>query len=368
MNNSFYNKLIMSFLALFLIVNFVIWHFNNKELISPPKGYSVGELSRLSYRKDFNMLRKRSVNLPKQHIEFSKYNNEKIDIITIGDSFSNGASGSLNPYYQDYIETNCNLKTLNIPLLFLKENESVIDVLIPLLNNGFIDKVKPKYVILQTVERSIGTYLGVDYDFKYYRSQEDFKKPYLENSSQVENKSLFNFISEANFKYLLYRFGYFFSEKPFNSSVYIKKLSRNLFSGKQGNTILFYTHDVEYMKYNNDEFRLAKVNDNLNFVAKKLNEKGVKLIFIAVPDKYDLYYDYINKVKLPKPTFFDNFDKLPKNYIYVDAKKILSKPLKNDQKDLYFQDDTHWSGKAVKFVADELCLFFNKKYNKRLVD
>lgn len=72
------------------------------------------------------------------------------------------------------------------------------------------------------------------------------------------------------------------------------------------------------------------------------------------PDKYDLYYDYItDKHNFTKPVFFDNFEKLNKEYIYINSKEILTKEL-DRKKDIYYFDDTHWSPIAAQLMAQEI--------------
>lgn len=46
-------------------------------------------------------------------------------------------------------------------------------------------------------------------------------------------------------------------------------------------------------------------------------------------------------------------DKMPKKYLYVNSKQILSDAIIK-QKDVYFYDDTHWSPWASKLIANEI--------------
>jgi hypothetical protein len=82
--------------------------------------------------------------------------------------------------------------------------------------------------------------------------------------------------------------------------------------------------------------------------------KGVKLIVLPSPDKFDLYYDYIiNKDEYPKPLFFEQIKIINKDYIYLNSKEILSEAI-NNKKDIYFYDDTHWSPWASQIIANEI--------------
>ena len=64
------------------------------------------------------------------------------------------------------------------------------------------------------------------------------------------------------------------------------------------------------------------MNNELNTLAKRLKERGIKLIVLPCPDKLDYYYDDIAN-KYTKPLFFETMRSLDKDYIYIDSKKIL---------------------------------------------
>jgi hypothetical protein len=51
--------------------------------------------------------------------------------------------------------------------------------------------------------------------------------------------------------------------------------------------------------------------------------------------------------------FFESFEKFPKDYKYLDAKKLLKTKLMG-KKDVYFYDDSHWSPWASQIIANQL--------------
>jgi len=51
--------------------------------------------------------------------------------------------------------------------------------------------------------------------------------------------------------------------------------------------------------------------------------------------------------------FFIHLDKVKKEYLYVDSKKLLVNAI-NSKKDIYFYDDTHWSPIASILIAEEI--------------
>jgi len=339
-----YKKFIYIFLSIFLgfiAYNFLVWNFYTKDLILGRKNYTTGDEARLSYYKKANELRVNKIDLPEKHIEMEDYKGQKIDIITIGDSFSQGLSGGLNPFYQDYLATYKNLTVLNI-----KQNQPALEYLILLLNNGFIDKVKPKAVLLETVERQVGE--------KY--SLENFDNVVLETKKSANvltnTSSFFNFINEANFRAVLFDILYHFTDTPPIGEVYIKKTSQPLFSNFV-NKILFLKSEIELIKSNSPE-KLKKTNDNLNKISDILAKRDIKLYFMPVVDKYDLYYNYILNNPFPRSNFFEELRKYDKKYVLIDTKVILEKEVNKGVKDIFYKDDTHWSYKASSTVVKNI--------------
>lgn len=85
-----------------------------------------------------------------------------------------------------------------------------------------------------------------------------------------------------------------------------------------------------------------------------LDRSGIKLYFMPMVDKYDLYYDHILDKKYGKSNFFELLRGESKQYIFIDTKKILSELIKSGAKDVYFSDDTHMSTMALKEIIDNM--------------
>lgn len=92
----------------------------------------------MTYSVDLIDKKFEKISLEKLHIKQNEYEGQNIDFITIGDSFSQGASGGLNPYYQDYIATLYNKNVLNIEAF--KESKNYIETIYSLLNSGELEK------------------------------------------------------------------------------------------------------------------------------------------------------------------------------------------------------------------------------------
>jgi len=141
--------IINSFL-IFIAYHFIIWQLYTSQIFRPDDGTSVGDLGRMSYQVSMLNNRKLSYTIPKKHLNKTNYTGQKIDILTIGDSFSNGDALGENPYYQDFLANKFNLNILNISK---SEKHNSLERIIGLYNNGTLAKLKPKSIIVGSVER-----------------------------------------------------------------------------------------------------------------------------------------------------------------------------------------------------------------------
>ncbi|MEM0355056.1 MAG: hypothetical protein QXW79_05745, partial [Thermoplasmata archaeon] len=162
-----------------------------------------------------------------------------------------------------------------------------------------------------------------------------------------------SFINTGNFKFILYYFLYKFKDRPLDSMVCVRKLSKPFFSVKNSDKLLFVFQDVENIPYANEK-SVKLMNDNLNHFADMLAKKGIKLYFMPIVDKYNLYSDYIVNNPYPKSVFFELLRPLPKKYGFIDTKAILIEEIKKGERDVYYADDTHWSWKASKSIFEKV--------------
>jgi hypothetical protein len=363
-SNRFFVYFFMAILSLFLLFHITVWEIFTKKLLAPEAPTHVGDLARMSYQFDSLQMRKTGVSLPKQHITSSSWRGEKVDVITFGDSFSIGAAGGENPYYQDFIVNETGLRVLNIERDPYDKDEDFLKILIGIINGGFLDQVKPKIIILETVERLALLRLSQDIDWQFSISPEDVAHAMKKNiNNEMMDVSLVN---SANYKFFLYNFYYRFSENALNhSQVYRVPLNRNVFNSKASNILLYYFQDVTSMELVN-EVNILKMNQNLNRLAKRLEEKNIKLVFMPAVDKYDLYRPYMINPIHEKPLFFDLLRPLEKEYYFVDTKKVLSALVENNVTDVFYGDDTHWSPKASAAVVHSIP-FYDLAHKKQSI-
>lgn len=341
--------ILVFFLAAFIAMNFVIWKLFTEDILTFEPWYNGG-LDRLGYLPGAKHYRKPESTLPKRHIANSDYHGQPVDVITIGDSFSNMNFNGRDPLYQDWIATLHNLSVMNIQPL--KENAQ-FSTLITLLNNGYLDKVKPRSIIFEAVERYALEFLSEPMNFSQSMSLPDVEEFYR-TAEFPHNLPRPFFINNANVKFLWYSILYQFSDHAFFSPVYVRDLTRPLFSVKNyQKKLLFINDDLKKLSSATPE-KVNLLNKNLNELARRLRKKGITLYFMPAADKYNVYSDYIVDNPYPKSVFFDLLRKEPKEYLLVDTKALLQEEVRKGELDVYYSDDTHWSWKGSKKIAENM--------------
>ena len=348
--------LMVVFLILLLSFHATVWNMYTKNVF--PKKYHVGDLGRLSYSIDSLSPRIDRVTLMKQHISFNQWNGEKVDILTLGDSFSQGAAGGLNSFYQDYIATYHKRTIMNIKVLEKKVNH--FEMIYLLKNNGLLDKISPKAIIIESNERSVLERFAID-DIDTNRTLEIKLLQQLLRDAKWSNKTLnsqVSFINDININAVKYNFFYQYDDNAFFSSCYQTKLKEKMFSSKNNNTLLFDKSTLPYNKSISNE-KIILLNKNLNDLALFLKSKGIKLYFMPVVDKFNLYSKYVIENKYGKSTFFEQLRPMKKEYELIDTKAILEKEIDRGVMNVFYSDDIHWSYKASEAIVKSLSEFQN---------
>jgi len=334
------------FLFIYLLFHSITWLMFTSKIFGQPNGIYGGDLTRITYSFDILNPRQLKYTLSNKHLSKETYKYQNIDVITIGDSFSNGIANGLNPYYQDYLATKYNLNVLNI---LMDDKLNFLNTVIGLYNNGTLKKISPHFIIIETIQREI-IHLNLDnINFNYHLQHtniNDIVAPRLKQNP-IPNLSIINNI---NYKVPFYFF-YSLIKKHKIHNGYKFYLKKNLFFNNKSNKLVVYKNDInnipQFSKKN-----IKKLNNKLNRLANILQKLNITLIFMPAVDKYDLYYPYIKNKAYPKSQFFETLRPQKKQYIFIDTKKILSRSLQNNISDIFYQDDTHWSYKASDIVTD----------------
>lgn len=347
-----YKKLTCGFLialGAFVALNFGVWKCCTERLLTDSDGPG-GDLARTGYLVGAKLPRRATVDLPRRHLEFKEYQGQKIDVLTIGDSFSAGLGFGRNPFYQDYMASLSNIDVLNLGMFSQKRGP--LATLIVLVNSGYLDTIKPKAVLLQSVQRLSVERLGQPHNFSESMSVDAVRQCYETSAGISDVLPPVAFINSGNMKFLYYSLLYGFIESP-TRKVLVKKLSQPFFSSKLNDRLLFWYDDIRNLSQQTPEAMLL-LNKNLNRMAELLAHKGIRLYFMPVVDKYDLYSEYIVNNPYPPNRFFERMRSLPKRYRFIDTKAILAEGLRQGEKDLYYPDDTHWSWKASERIFKQV--------------
>lgn len=347
-------KLVVLMLMLMVMFHMIVWNIYVSKVNNNSLQYNVGDLSRMSYHLDTIFLRESKINLAKKHINFNDYNKTKIDILTIGDSFSNAGGGGTNPYYQDYIATNNNKEVLNI--LQIPNTNNYIESIVLLYNTGYLEKLGVKTVLVESVQRLALDRFTKKIDFDLNKNIDIYDtivNTYDIYHPKEKDKQKISMINNLNFNALLYNIKFQIKGYGKGKSFYIEKLKSNLFTSKVQNELIFHKNDIKMIEAENRN-RIKSMNDNFNSLGRLLALKGIKLYFMPVVDKFNLYNNYIISHKYQKSHFFEYLRELPKDYNLIDTKKILTKELEQGVKDIFFSDDTHWNYKASKAIFDKI--------------
>ena len=354
MSSKKYVKYIIIVCIAFISYHFAIWTLFTSQIFKLQDRTSVGDLGRMSYQ--INMLDKKQLeyNLPRQHLNSTNFKNQKVDMITIGDSFSNGEAFGPNPYYQDFLASKLNINILNLSK-YKKYN--ALETIIGLYNNGYLAQIKPKSIVIESVERLIPDRYAKDIDFNI----NDVKAIPTVKVNKIPSVSV-DFINTANYKLPYYTLKYHFNDHA-QKYVYKLNLNKKLFSIKNGDKLLVYCDDISKIpKFTANN--IHKINDNFNKLAHLLKKLNIKLYFMPAVDKYDLYYDFIAENKYPRNPFFELIKPIKKDYSFVDTKQILLPLLQDGVKDVYWADDTHWTQKASSAIANSNTITNSSLFHK----
>jgi hypothetical protein len=326
-------------------------------------GYSIsqGDLVRLGYLPKDNAYRKefkKEIDKPIFYENLASIDtnaNLKYNVLTIGDSFSEQYGFG----YKNYLaESGC------ISVIHYNRREkdiNPIQVLYGLLNGDLFDKLSVDYIILESDEREFCSRAeNLNKNDKIYLKdiiQNDFK------NHKIESDKLKTIIpTAALLKFPIFSILYHFKDNAFLSEAYCVNTTKSMFTGKRKNKLLFHATDITGTQKNNDKKAVIVLNHELNNLASLLSQKGINLIVLPSPDKYDIYYEYIQyKENYSKPLFFNYIEKMKKDYLYVDSKEILDSAIIK-KKDIYFFDDTHWSPWGSQLIASKLAMIISNNY------
>jgi hypothetical protein len=341
------------FLAGFLVFHLVTWKCFTEDLLTDK--YHGGDLSRMGYFTGSKHYRKNYVDLPQRHLKMKEYRGQQVDMLTIGDSFSIGGGGGRNPYYQDYISSFNNLTVMNVtpyPTDDLVMGCSPLSTLAVLDNSGYLDIIKPRYVLIESLETLALSRFARPFSWTWSDSLANVVRHYAGVAGEWTALPKVFFINSGNINFYWRNMMYQFSDNAFGHSVFRRQVTQPLFSVRNETDLLFYQYDLQVIPYTTSK-TVAEINDTMNRIAEILDRKGIRLIFMPVVSKYDLYSEFIVANPYPESHFFEELRPLPKKYLFIDTKAVLKEEVRKGEKDVFYADDTHWSWKAPQILFEK---------------
>ena len=230
----------------FFVAPFLIFYFINTIFYKK----NEGDLARLGYiynnPSPSSDITAQYKPLEEKYIRISEADlnqNIKVDILTIGDSFSEqGIMG-----YQNIL-ANKGVSVGHVDRFLSEENP--IQVLIELINSDFFDRIKTECIVLQVVERSVVQRTS-KLSFAQSKNIDSIKKQIQEHkeklkttNSEVSSQKL-EFFSDTTVKIPLFNFQYLFLNRPLHSDVYRFKSNTNLLFSNNPEDLLFYKDDIK---------------------------------------------------------------------------------------------------------------------------
>lgn len=264
--------------------------------------------------------------------------------LTIGDSFSR----QFEQGYQSYLAEKYG-PVLHFNVAF---DDSPFQTAWSMAMGDVLDSLNVDYLVLQSVERHVTMRIPRLDSTRIMTWPQSLKLwPEWRYNDKVYN----GFAANEVVRFPLNNLKYAFDDNAFDLRAYRVDLKgENLFTNRSPKQLLFLRDDLEYLKVNKKPENVARLNDFLNRLQAVLAARYIRLVFLPSPDKYGLYYPFISKQEeYPKPVFFDLFDPLPKNYLYLNSRQHL-RELMEYKPNVYYYGDTHWSPVAAQHIAEKL--------------
>ena len=299
--------------------------------VIPQVSGDIGRLACIPFGLEYNKMLEKNM---KKEIMFRTITQAEdlkslhTDVLTIGDSFSQQQYDG----YQNYLGE----KGLDVVNCFWRMYESPLQYAYNLLDKNVIDSTKVKILILELVEREFETRIE-----RFDKNKIEVQRQYSEDTGVSSNSWS---LSRAR-DYILYQVGWV-------TPIYKGKLDMDLFTSDKPRDLYFFRDDIEMgVSIRNGE----KVKQVYDILQEKAAKKGVRLIVMVAADKYDIYQNHIVDNPFPVKTNNEDIERIiGRSTSLLLTKQYLLPFIDKEEKDVYMFNDTHWSYKASKIIADEL--------------
>lgn len=350
-----FSKWFVAVIALFVALNAVVWFMFTSHILARQGDVVTGDLARIGYITDLIHPRVNHTDLPRLHLESGDYQGQRVDLLTLGDSFSQGAGGGSNRFFQDHIASEMGWTVLN--LQDPPASGSAIETATALADTGFLRRAGVRYLLIEATQRKLVERLSnpAHLTSTLRREQLDAFYRFGKGKRPAFNFALpdTSFINNGNFKYLVHQWLYPFHDCALVSDTCRVQLDARLFSIGNGDEMLFYKKDMRAIRQHVPG-NIERLNANLNALAARLKREGTTLILMPAVSKYDLYRDHFKDNRKPRDPFFDLLRQQRREYLLLDTKAILGAGVETGERDIFYVDDTHWATRASERIAQAL--------------
>jgi lysophospholipase L1-like esterase len=110
--------------------------------------------------------------------------------------------------------------------------------------------------------------------------------------------------------------------------------------------------------------QLEAVANTIEAYDQILRKRGIRFIFLPIPNKETIYYDYLPNPR--RPIFLEQLIKELKNRNIetVDTQKAFEDEYRKHSALLFFLDDTHWNQRGVRLAADRTAELIEGRANE----
>ena len=255
------------------------------------------------------------------------------DILTIGDSFSQGDNT-----YNFFIAEYWNNKVFNLyqdrwanhfnRFVYLSKTQKLPKVVIVESVERYLIERLNKTTFNLTADEMVASGI-IDTTSVKYQSE---KKSVLEKTQEWMKRGM--------------------HLKGYENPIYSAKLSKPLFScPDQESNLYFYCEDIFNMNPQDSLVNIAV--EKLDSLFKYAESLDIELYVLIAADKYDVYQDYIVDNEYEKQCLLDNLLEKYNHPHLINSRDTLYKMVDNGVLDVYWLNNTHWSPIGSNAVAKQ---------------
>lgn len=262
-------------------------------------------------------------------------------VATAGDSFSMQVDNG----YQNYLA-----HKLGEPVTYIVSDRARIhpeQSIVNLLNSGFFDGDCPiEWIVLETVERElVDRWSRLSFDSP---QKESYLLCVAPGKTKEEGTA-----SQQSYVGSIFRDGLDWFKLVSgldDNPVKHTGLSADCFTvpGRESE-LYFYEDDLNRLSVSPEELRAVAAN--IRRVHDIFASKGIKMLFLIAPDKYEVYQHYAAGNPYPGKALGQEFHALDSLGFVVNPLDNILKMVESGEKDVFMGHDSHWSGKGAEVAA-----------------